>query len=156
IPRELLEPEDDELGGLQGGEAYEDVDHAAVDVGLGGGLVVALDEVGLRGCGALEGALAEEGLQERADGDAQPGPEGLVVGLEDGEAGAAVEGLLQEQGEAADGDVLVLVAELVVAAEGPGAPDDAAGGGEGAEAVHAQGVEQAVLGVGQLDGEGLD
>ena len=36
-----------ELGGLGGGEAYEEVGYAAVDVELGGGGSVALDEEGL-------------------------------------------------------------------------------------------------------------
>jgi hypothetical protein len=63
-------------------EAHDDVDDAAVDVALGRGLLVALDEVGFLRRLALEGALAEEVVHEGADVQADLRPERLVIGLE--------------------------------------------------------------------------
>src|SRR5262245_56642058 len=80
---DLLDLDDDELGGLQWGEADHDVDDAEVDVVLGRGFLVALDEVGLARRLALEGTLAEEVLHEGTEVEADLSPERLVVGLED-------------------------------------------------------------------------
>src|SRR5438046_1560856 len=44
--RDLLDLDDHEFGWLQGGEADDDVDNAAVDVVLGRRIRVALDEIG--------------------------------------------------------------------------------------------------------------
>jgi hypothetical protein len=73
----------------------------------------------------------------------------LIVRLEDNPLRAAVEALLDEQGQAADGHVLILIGQQVGAAQGARAPDDAADDGEAAQAVDAQRVEHAVLLVGQ-------
>ena len=87
---------------------------------------VALDEVGLARRGALEGALAEQVLHERADVEPDLRPQRLVVRLEDDPLRAAVQALLEEQREAAHRDVLPLAGELVGAVEGARAPDDVA------------------------------
>ena len=63
-----------------------------IDVVLGGGLLVALDEVGLARRFALEGALAEEVLHKGTDVEPDLGPQRLVVGLEDHPLRAAIQG----------------------------------------------------------------
>src|SRR5688572_1951772 len=78
----LLELEHDELGRLERREAHHDVDDAAVDVALGRGVLVALDEVRLSRCAALECALPEQIVHEGANVESDLGPEWLVVGLE--------------------------------------------------------------------------
>ncbi len=92
--------DDDELGGLDGGEAYDDVDSAEVDVLLGHGGGVAADEVGLGWARANEGSLEEEGLEDVFDGQAELSPESGGVGLEGGEAGGSSDLFLDEAGEA--------------------------------------------------------
>ena len=87
----------DELGGLERGEADDDVHDARVDVVLRGRLLVALDEVRLARRRALEGALAEQVLHEGADVEADLRPQRLVVRLEDHPLRAAIEALLDEQ-----------------------------------------------------------
>src|SRR3954466_9690361 len=62
-PRHLLKADDDELGGLQGREADDDVDDARVDVVLRGRFVVALDEIRLLRRGTLERPLAEQAVE---------------------------------------------------------------------------------------------
>src|SRR5262245_16250920 len=79
---DLLDADHHEFGRLERREADVDVDDAEVDVGLRRGLAVALDEIGFARRASLEGALAEETLQERADVETDLRPERLVVGLE--------------------------------------------------------------------------
>src|SRR5215218_299360 len=152
---DLLDPQNDELGGLQRREPDEDVHDAAVDVVLGGRLAVALDEVRLARAGALERALAEERLHERTDVEPDLRPQRLVVPLEDDPLRAAVEALLDEEREPPDRHVLPLRGELVGADERPCAPDDGAEDGERPQAVEAERVERAVLRVGERDREAL-
>src|SRR6266542_5113728 len=64
---QLLDAEHDELRRLQRREADEYVHDTPVDVVLRRRLAVALDEVRLRGCVALERALPEEVVHEGAD-----------------------------------------------------------------------------------------
>ena len=98
-----------------------------VDVVLGRRLAVALDEVGVARRRPLERALAEQVLHEGADVQPDLRPERLVVRLEHDPLGAAVQALLEEQGEPPDRDVLVLVRLDVGAAQRPRAPDHAPG-----------------------------
>src|SRR5690606_1132256 len=98
----LLDLDDDELGRLERGEPDHDVDDPEVDVGLGGGLLVALHEVRLPRGPPLERALAEQGLQERPDVQPDLRPQRLVVRLEHDPLRPPVETLLEEQREPAD------------------------------------------------------
>src|SRR4051812_22710754 len=102
---DLLDLKDHELRRLERRESDHDVDDALVDVGLGGGLAAALDEERVARRRALERPLLEERLHERADVEADLGPERLVVGLEDDPLRAAEEALLDVEGQATDGDV---------------------------------------------------
>src|SRR5262249_8828565 len=110
----LLELDNHELGGFKRGEADDDIDTAAVDVGLGGRLLVALDEVGIARCRALERPLAKQILHKRADVEADLRPQRLVVRLEDHPLRAAIQALLDEKGRAADGNVLPFRGQAVV------------------------------------------
>src|SRR5690606_1426016 len=119
---DLTDPDDHELGGLQGREADLDVDDAVVDVALRGRLAVALDEIGLARRRALEGALPEKVLHEGADVQADLGPERLVVRLEDDPLRSAEQRLLDEQGSAANRNVLPVGGDEIGAFERPRAP----------------------------------
>src|SRR5215213_10892965 len=152
---DLLDPQNDELGGLQRREPDEDVHDAAVDVVLGGRLAVALDEVRFARAGALERALAEQRLHERAHVEPDLRPQGLVVPLEHDPLRAAIEALLDEQREPPDRHVLPLRGELVGADERPRSPHDGAEDGERAQAVQPERVERAVLGIRERDREPL-
>ena len=146
--------DDDELGRLQRREADDDVDNAQVDIVLRGGFLVALDEVGILRRLALERALAEKPVHERADVQANLRPQRLVVRLEDHPLRAAIEALLDEQSGAPDGDVFPLGGELVVRRASVRAPhDDAARGGHRAKAVDAERVQLTVFIVGQWDAQ---
>src|SRR3954471_4490139 len=153
---ELLDVDQHELRRLERCETDEDVHDSPVDVVLRVVLRVALDEVRLLGSTALEHALPPQGVHERTHVEPDGGPQRLVVGLEDHPLGAPVEALLDEQRRAAHRHVLPLAGQAVVTLAGPGAPDDGAEPGEGAQAVDAQGIEPAVLQVGHLDHEFLD
>src|SRR5438128_3329171 len=61
----LLQLNHHKLGWLKWCKADHDIDDTQVDVVLGGSLLIALDEVGIFWCLALERALAEEVLHER-------------------------------------------------------------------------------------------
>src|SRR5690606_7903251 len=98
----------DELGRFERRETHVDIDDAAVDVVLRGRFGITLDEVRFAWRASLEGALAEEAVHEGADVQTDLRPEGLIVGFEDDPLRAAVEGLLDHEGGAADGDVLPL------------------------------------------------
>src|ERR1044072_8703733 len=106
LPRRLLDLDDDELGRPDRRDAHQDVDDAVLDVLGGGGLAVALDEVRLARGAALEGALAEEGVQVRGGGQPDLLPQALVVGLEHDPLEAALEALLDMQCEPPDRYVL--------------------------------------------------
>ena len=138
--------------GFSGAKPTMDVDDAEVDVVLRRGLLVALDEVRLARRGALERALPEQVVHERADVEADLRPQRLVVGLEHHPLRAPVEALLDEQRGAADRDVLPLVASrsapCSVRAPQTTRPD----AGNGPQAVDAERVELAVLGVGERHG----
>src|SRR6185295_20253399 len=95
----LLDTDHDELRGLERRESDDHVEDAEIDVVLRGGLAVALDEVRILRRRALERALAEHSLHERADIEPHLGPERLVVRLEHDPLRAAVEALLEKQRE---------------------------------------------------------
>src|SRR5215210_6776475 len=152
---DLLDPQHDELRRLERREPDEDVHDAAVDVVLRGRLLVALDEVRLARARPLERALAEQRLHEGAHVEPDLRPERLVVPLEDDPLGAAVQALLDEEREPPDRHVLPLRGELVGADERPRAPDDGAEDGERPQAVEAERIERAVLGVRERDREAL-
>src|SRR5580698_9533159 len=71
----LLNLNHDELRGLERREADQDIHDAVIDIGLRGGLAVALDEVCLGRGRALEGSLEEKGLHEGTDIQADRGPQ---------------------------------------------------------------------------------
>src|SRR5215211_4939143 len=113
LSRYLLDLDDHELGGLERRESDDDVHDAAIDVALRRRFLVAFDEVRVPWRAALERALAEQVLHERAEIQAQLRPERLVVRLEDGPLAAAVEAFLDEQREPPHGHVLPLRGEPV-------------------------------------------
>ena len=86
-------------------------------------LLVALDEVRLARGRALERALAEQVVHERADVQPDLRPERLVVGLEDHPLQPAVQAFLDEERGAAHRDVFVLIGQLVGPAQRARAPD---------------------------------
>src|ERR1044072_8357953 len=131
----LADADDDELRRLQRGEADVEVHDAAVDVVLRRGLAGALDEGRTARRGALEGALPEQARHERVDVQAELAPQRLVVALEDRPLRPALQAFLAGERHAPPGQVLLFAAEAAGAAKGAGAPDDAAGVGEGAQAV---------------------
>ena len=135
--------------GFKRGEADFDIDDAEVAIRLGGGLAVALHVEGFVGRGALEGALAEEAVHEGADVEPDVGPERLVVRLKHDPLGAAIERLLEEQGQPPDRDVFPFRADVVRAVHGARAPVHKTGD-EGAGAVDAEFVEHAVFEIGQF------
>ena len=101
---------------------------------------------------ALEGALAEQTVHEGPGGEPDLGPQRLVVRLEHRELQAAVEALLEEQREPADGHVFIIVlARIIEAGEGARPPDDAAAG-EVADDVDRLRVELPVLRIGDFPG----
>src|SRR5262249_59861366 len=67
VASNLLNGDDHEFRRLQRREADDDVDDAEVAIGLRRGLLVALDEEGLGWRLALERALPEQAVHERAD-----------------------------------------------------------------------------------------
>src|ERR1051325_8485598 len=78
----LLQFDDNELCWLEWSKANEDIHDAEIDVILGGGLFIALDEVGVPWSRALERALPEQVVQKRTDIESNLRPERLVVRLE--------------------------------------------------------------------------
>ena len=104
----LLDPDDHELGRLEGGKTNENVDDPLVDVILGCGLLVAPDIVCFCGCLALEGTLPEEAVHEGADVQPDLGPERLVVRFENHPLGAPEEALLYKESHLANGNVFPL------------------------------------------------
>src|SRR5215218_10932026 len=97
LSRYLLDLDDHELSGLERRESDDDVHDPAIDVALCRRFLVAFDEVRVPGRTALERALAEQVLHERAEIQAQLRPERLVVRLEDRPLASAVEALLDVQ-----------------------------------------------------------
>src|ERR1051326_7443646 len=146
---DLLDLDDHELGGLERREADDDVDDAEIAVVLGRGLGVAPHEVRVLGRGPLEGALAEQVVHEGADVEPDLRPERLVRRPRHAPPAPAVQRLLEVQGQAADGDVLPLRRQHVGAVERACPPTEVAVDVERAQAVHAERVERAVLGVGE-------
>src|SRR5436190_11498626 len=89
----LLDLNDDELGRLQRCETYDNIDNTEVDIGLSGGFLIALDEVGLTRRFALESALAKESLHKGADVEADLRPQRFIIRFEDHPLRAAIETL---------------------------------------------------------------
>src|SRR6266496_3556687 len=75
LPSELLDVDHDELCGLEGGEADQDVHDAPVDVVLRVVVLVALDQVRLLRRAPLEHPLPEERVHEGADVEPNGGPQ---------------------------------------------------------------------------------
>src|SRR3954470_22161617 len=149
----LLDLDHHELGRADGRDADEHVDDAVRHVLVRRGLAVALDEVRLARGAALEGALAEERVQVRGRGQPDLLPQALVVGLEHDPLQATLEALLDMQREPSHRYVLPRAVERVGALQRARAPHQRAGGGEGAQTVDAERVEQSGLTVRQIDGE---
>src|SRR5262245_53931539 len=152
----LLELDDHELGRLERREADDDVHDTQVDIVLRRRLLIALDEVRLGRRLALEGALAEQVVHERADVQADLRPQRFVVRLEHHPLQAAIQALFEVQRQAAHRHILVVVGQLVGAAQGARTPYDSPGHRERAQAVDAERVQYAVLRVVQVDLQALD
>ena len=142
--------------GLSGAKPTRMLTMPQVDVVLRRGLLVALDEVRLARRRALEGALAEQRLHERADVEPDLGPERLVVRLEHRPLGAAVQRSPRGRARAGAPGCTSTRRPDVGAVERARAPGDGAEDREGAQAVDAERVERAVLGIGQHVGELVD
>src|SRR5687767_5679323 len=106
LASDLLKFEDDELGGLQWREADLDVYAAVVDVILSRAPGIALDVKALGGRAAVERTVAPQVHHEHLHIASNPGPQTLVVGLEDRPLRAAIERFLDVKREAAHRDVL--------------------------------------------------
>ena len=141
--------DDDELGGLERREADHDVDDAQIDVVLGRGLLVALDEVSLARRRTLERTLPEEVVHERADVQTNLRPQSLVIRLEDHPLRAAIETFLDEQRRATDGNVFPFRCEAIIAHARARSPRHAACRRHGSKAIDAQLIQLAVLQIGQ-------
>src|SRR5215207_9559939 len=111
----LLDLDDHELGRLEGRKTDQDVDDTQVTIVLGRGFAVALDEVGVPRRCALECALAEEVVHERANVQTYLRPERFVVRFEDHPLGPAIEAFFHVQRQATDGYVLPFRGEAIVA-----------------------------------------
>src|SRR5215213_1388749 len=146
----LLNVDDDELSRFQRSKADDDVDDAQIDVVLSGRRFIALHEVSIARRRPLKSALAEEVLHESSDVQANLRPERLVIRLEDDPLGPAIEALFKEEDQTPYGHVLVVVGELVGAAQGARAPHDSPGDGKGPQAVDGYGVEHSVFRIGQV------
>jgi uncharacterized protein (DUF2267 family) len=89
---------------VQGGEGDET---AVVEVVLGHGGVVTTDQEGLLRRGALEGTGLPQVVEDIFDGGSDAGPEKGRVRLEDSPLRAVLNGLLDEDEQAADVDIAV-------------------------------------------------
>jgi Penicillin binding protein transpeptidase domain len=121
----LANAEDHELRGARRGEPNDDRQNPRIDIRLRHRLPVALDEIRFAFGGALKRTLQEQRTHEHADVAAEPGPQALVVRLENSPLDSAVDALLEIQRQAADRNVFPLRVACVVSVECPGAPDDA-------------------------------
>ena len=90
--------------------------------------LVALHEVGFLRRLALEGALPEQVVHERADVEPDLRPERLVVRLEHHPLRAAVETFFEEERRAAHRNVFLFVGQPIGPAQRARAPDDATRG----------------------------
>src|SRR6266699_2959699 len=99
----LLQLNHHKLGWLEWCKADNDIDDTQVDVVLGGSLLIALDEVGVSWCLALERALTEEVLHERSDIQTYLCPERLIVWLKDDPLRASEKTLFNVEGGPAHG-----------------------------------------------------
>ena len=104
----MADAEDDELGGLDGGDANDADESAVVEVVLCHGGSIAFYEERIFGFVAEEGASAPLSEEEVADGVADACPEVLAVGLEDNPLDSLFDGVLDEVEEASDVDVFPL------------------------------------------------
>src|SRR5262249_52092567 len=99
---------------------------------------------------ALERAAAEEVMHERADVEADLGPERLVVGLEHHPLERLAEALLDEQRCAPDRHVLPLARPPGGSVEGPPPPDHVAVDRKRPQEVESERIELTVLQVRDL------
>src|SRR6266851_3205914 len=111
---DLLDLDNNELGGLERREANQDVHDAQVDIVLRGRLAVAFDKVCIFGSLALECSQAEQIMHERADIEANLRPQRLVVRLENDPLQAAIQAFLDKEGCAANGDVFPLRSQTII------------------------------------------
>ena len=142
----LADADDDELGGADGCDADEADEASVIEVALGHGGAVALNEECFFGLGAHEGSALPLVVEEVGDGVADIGPELFAVGFEDGPLGALLDGVLEVVEVAADVDVL----EVGVAGDGASSPDEDAAVGEDPEGVDAGAVEGGGVGFGEV------
>src|SRR3954454_23296588 len=145
----LADPEDHELGGLDGADADLGHDLAGLDHVGGVGLGVALDVERLARRRPEERPAAPGEGEEVPHRHPQPQPQPLVVRLEDRPLGALDDRL----GDVVEEPAHVEVAPLRIARERARAPDADAASREAADAGDALGVERALLGVCDLEGD---
>src|SRR5690554_2311182 len=148
----LAQAEDDEFGGLD--RRHADFDDQLTQVADFGRvqLFVTFDVERLILGGAKECAAEPEGAQEGVGVAPDLGPQHAVVRLEDHPLHTSLQGSADDDEQAADVDVT----PGAVTAQRAGAPDADATAREGADAVDADGVQHALLALGQvqLHGDG--
>ena len=137
LPGELLDLDDDKFSRFKWRKADKDVHDAVINIVLCGGLLVALDEISFARRFALERALSEEALHERADVEPDLRPKRLIVRLKNNPLCAAKEALLEKERRPPDRDVFPLGSESVIALQRPRAPNDPAAGWHGAQTIDA-------------------
>src|SRR5207248_6692858 len=89
-------------------EANDDIDDTQVDLVLGVGLAIALDEVRILWLCALERTLHKEVVHKRAHVQANLCPQWLIVRFKDDPLRSSIETLFDVEGCATNGDVLPL------------------------------------------------
>src|SRR5262249_44379728 len=145
----LLDLDHDELGGIERGEADQDVDDALVDARLRIIFRIAFDEIGLLWRGSLEGAFEKQILHEGADVEPDLAPKPLVIGFEYHPLRAIVQARLEKQGEPPDWNIFPLRASLVTALQSSRAPCHVAVDSEFTQAIDGLDVEIAVFEIGK-------
>ena len=149
----LLDFDNDELGRLQRCESDNDIDHAAVDIVLSGRFAVALDEIGLLRIATLKRALNKQIVHKGADVKPDLRPQSLVIGLEHDPLCAPVKTLLDIERRAAHWDILPGRSQAIVTREGPRTPDYRTDTGSRPQAVNAERIKFAYLGICERDAQ---
>src|SRR5437016_9593216 len=144
----LLEFDNYKLSRFQWREANHDVDDAKVDIVLRCRLLIAFHEIRVFRRGALKGSLPKEVMHERADVEANLGPERLVIGLEYNPLRAAIETLFDVKRGPPHRYILPFGSQPIIALQRARAPNNASSRNHRAQAIDAQPVEFTILGIG--------
>lgn len=149
----LSNGDDDELRGLEWREADDDVDHAAIDVGLGRGRGITFHQIGLRRCGSLKGALPVEAIHEGVDRSAKHRPQRLVVWFEHGPLYAGGDAQLHKDCQASYRNIQTIRAAGSAGGKRTRAPGNGTCVWKAAQAVDPQRVQRAAFRIIDIDGK---